>query len=190
MFLGKQLFNCLWHFKVFFSFYLGFSTPENIKPVFNIMQVLNPIKVSRVTIECSPEQGTLFSNWITWKFWTRIGNMGTPSKVRSICDQPYHANTMVVLWMVWEKMQLCRKVKINKENPRIRKKRMCDNVRKSFLAANTWVLKDHLPDITDFCLHLSILFFQWVLCIIAYMEKFKRPLLVSQYLLKLTLKIV
>lgn len=139
------------------------------------MQVLNPTEVNRVRIECFPELGALFPNWMTWNFWTRIGNMGSPSQVKSICDQPYHANTMVVLWMVWEKTQLWRKVKINKENPRIRKKRMYDNVRKFFLAANTRVLEDHFPDNTDFCLHLSILFFQSVLCIIAYMEKFKLP---------------
>lgn len=127
------------------------------------MQVLNPTEVNRVTIECSSEQGALYSNWMTWKFWTRIGNMDSPSKVKSICDQLYRANTVMVLWVVWEKTQLCRKVKMNKENPRIRKKRMYDNVRKFFLAANTWVLEDHLPDNTDFCLHLSILFFQSVL---------------------------
>jgi len=42
--------------------------------------------------------------------------------------------------------ELCKRVIINKENPRNRKKRYYKNVIKFFLAANTSVLKVYLPE--------------------------------------------
>lgn len=97
--------------------------------------------------ECSPELGVLFSNCITCTFRTREWkNMGTPSKDRSMYGQKCHANMMAILWMVWEKRQLCRRITIRKEIPRIHKKRSYDNVRRFFSPANTSVLKAHLPE--------------------------------------------
>lgn len=175
MFLGKQLFNCLWHLKfevVFFIFVLDFCTLENIKAALNFKHFLNPIKARRDNDwALLLTRRFLFQPALPWHF-------GQGNRVCAYLSRvgAYVVNYAIQTWCCFttdsdKRVNYAKGQQSIKKTQESGRKKPFDSVRKLFLSANTSVLKAHFAK--SICNFFSLLnpFFLWVVWIIAYVDK-------------------